>query len=54
VKKSGMVGSLTSLVPSMPAFGSAREVEAEFANPPEISASVFPWDLADEGLDQFT
>jgi len=52
VKKSGVVGSLTSLVCSMPAFGSAREVKAASATPPEISASVFPWDLADEGLGQ--
>jgi len=52
VKKSGVVGSLTSMVTSMPAFGSTREVEAASATPPEISASVFPWDLADEGLEQ--
>ena len=43
VKKSGVAGSLTSMVTSMPAFGRTRDVKAASANPPEISASVFPW-----------
>jgi len=48
----GLVGSLAQFVPLMPVLGSDREVEAKSATPPEISASVFPWDLADEGLAQ--